>query len=48
MLSFETVLDQMEAEHRSTEEWSELRSRIRALVTNFVGRPQTDQAPSGV
>ncbi|MEU4110936.1 hypothetical protein [Streptomyces sp. NPDC027717] len=47
LLSFEKVLEQMEAEHRSTEEWSELRSRIRALVTNFVGRPQTDQAPPG-
>lgn len=48
LLSFEKVLEQMEAEHRSTEEWwSELRSRIRALVTNFVGRPQTDAAPPG-
>ncbi|MER6240030.1 hypothetical protein ABT185_28920 [Streptomyces clavifer] len=32
LLSFEKVLEQMEAEHRSTAEWSELRSRIRALV----------------
>ncbi|MFJ3205590.1 hypothetical protein [Streptomyces sp. NPDC086989] len=47
LLSFERVLEQMEAEHRSTEEWSELRSRIRAQVRNFVGRAQTDQAPAG-
>lgn len=47
LLSFEKVLELMEAEHRSAEEWSELRSPIRALVTNFVGRPQTDQAPPG-
>ncbi|MBP2363423.1 MULTISPECIES: hypothetical protein [Streptomyces] len=40
LLSFEKVLEQMEAEHQSPDEWSELRARIRALVTNFVGRPQ--------
>ncbi|WP_285548197.1 hypothetical protein [Streptomyces lavendulae] len=47
LLSFEKVMDQMEADHRSTEEWSELRSRIRALVTNFVGRPRTSPEPRG-
>ncbi|WP_331734102.1 hypothetical protein [Streptomyces sp. NBC_00829] len=46
LLSFEKVLEQMEAEHRSTEEWSELRSRIRALVTNFVGGPQNQLVAS--
>ncbi|MER5372708.1 hypothetical protein [Streptomyces sp. NPDC002553] len=47
LLSFEKVIDQMEAAHLSTEEWSELRSRIRALVNNFVGRPRTSDAPRG-
>lgn len=41
LLSFGKVMDQMEAYHRSTEEWSELHSRIRALVTNFVGSPRS-------
>ncbi|MFD3959581.1 hypothetical protein ACFWRG_31895 [Micromonospora tulbaghiae] len=47
LLSFEKVIDQMEAAHLSTEEWSELRSRIRALVNSFVGTPLTGDAPRG-
>ncbi|MEV0981149.1 hypothetical protein [Streptomyces sp. NPDC049915] len=46
LLSFQKVLEQMEADHRTSEEWSELRSRIRALVTNFVGGSKSSEAPS--
>ncbi|MER5549723.1 hypothetical protein ABT072_46875, partial [Streptomyces sp. NPDC002589] len=46
LLSFQKVLDQMEADHRTSEEWSELRSRTRALATNFVGGSKTGEAPS--
>ncbi|NBM21034.1 hypothetical protein [Streptomyces sp. GC420] len=46
LLSFQKVLEQMEADHRTSDEWSELRSRIRALVTNFVGGSKTSEAPS--
>ncbi|MER6076238.1 hypothetical protein ABT187_47470 [Streptomyces sp. NPDC001817] len=40
------MLEQMEADHRTSEEWSELRSRTRALVTNFVGGSKISEAPS--
>lgn len=46
LLSFQKVLEQMEAEHYTSEEWSELRSRTRALVTNFVGGSKTSEATS--
>lgn len=44
LVSLEKVLEQMKADHGANDEWSELRSRIRALVTNFVGGSQTSGA----
>lgn len=44
LVSLEKVLEQMKADHGTNDEWSELRSRIRALATNFVGGSRTSGA----
>lgn len=45
LLSFQKLLEQIETAHYTSEEWTDLRSRIRALVTNFVGGSKTSEAP---
>ncbi|WP_143666422.1 hypothetical protein [Streptomyces reticuliscabiei] len=47
LVSLEKALEQMKADHVTNDEWSDLRSRIRALATNFVGESRTS-GPSPV
>ncbi|MEU9979533.1 hypothetical protein [Streptomyces sp. NPDC051014] len=46
LMSLKKALEQMKADHGTDDEWSELRSRVRALVTNFIGGSQTSKATS--
>ncbi|MBC7267734.1 MAG: hypothetical protein H5T76_03285 [Streptomyces sp.] len=44
LVSLEKVLEEMEADHGTSDEWSELRSRVGALVTNFIRGSRTSKA----
>ncbi|MET8824166.1 hypothetical protein [Streptomyces rochei] len=44
LVSLEKVLEQMETDHGTSDEWSELRSRVGALVTNFIRGSRTSKA----